>query len=62
VPSLFTGVRTEELRALTWSHVDLDGEPDADPPLPPHIDRWTPSPTCAGISSVSPGRWTPSDQ
>ena len=27
VLSLLTGARTEELRALTWSHVDLDGEP-----------------------------------
>ena len=27
VLSLLLGVRTEELRALTWSHVDLDGTP-----------------------------------
>jgi integrase len=27
VLSLLTGARTEELRALTWSHVELDGEP-----------------------------------
>jgi integrase len=27
VVSLLTGARTEELRALTWTHVDLDGEP-----------------------------------
>jgi integrase len=27
VVSLLTGARTEELRALTWSHVDLEGEP-----------------------------------
>ena len=27
VVSLLTGARTEELRALTWDHVDLDGEP-----------------------------------
>lgn len=26
VVSLLTGARTEELRALTWSHVDLDGD------------------------------------
>src|SRR6266705_946205 len=26
---LLTGVRTEEARALTWEHVDLDGQPDA---------------------------------
>jgi integrase len=25
VVSLLTGARTEELRALTWSHVDLNG-------------------------------------
>jgi integrase len=38
--SLLTGARTEELRALTWTHVDLDGEPDTDPPMPPHIEVW----------------------
>jgi integrase len=27
VVSLLTGARTEELRELTWSHVDLDSEP-----------------------------------
>jgi integrase len=27
VVSLLTGARTEELRALTWAHVDLDGDP-----------------------------------
>ena len=32
--SLLTGARTEELRALTWSHLDLNGQPDADPPDP----------------------------
>jgi len=31
VLSLLTGARTEELRALTWSHVDLDGEPPSVP-------------------------------
>ena len=35
--SLLTGARTEELRALTWSHVDLTGSPDAKPPVPPHM-------------------------
>src|SRR5262249_51203682 len=29
VMSLLTGARTEELRELTWSHVDLDTEPPA---------------------------------
>src|SRR5690242_15074650 len=28
--SLLAGIRTEEARALRWSHVDLDGDPDAD--------------------------------
>ncbi|MDG4818253.1 tyrosine-type recombinase/integrase [Micromonospora sp. WMMD956] len=40
VLSLLTGARTEELRALTWDHVDLDGRPDDDPPLPPSIAVW----------------------
>jgi integrase len=38
--SLTTGIRTEEARALRWDHVDLDGKPDARPPLPPHIAVW----------------------
>ena len=29
VLSLLIGARTEELRALTWSHVDLEGQPPA---------------------------------
>jgi integrase len=33
VVSLLTGARTEELRAVTWSHVDLDANP-------PHIMVW----------------------
>jgi integrase len=40
VLSLLTGARTEELRALTWSHVDLDGDPHTTPPVPPHIMVW----------------------
>lgn len=40
VVSLLTGARTEELRALTWSHVDLDGRPDAS--LLPHMMVWRP--------------------
>jgi integrase len=40
VVSLLTGARTEEMRALTWSHVDLEGSPDADPPAPPSIQVW----------------------
>lgn len=38
--SLLTGARTEELRPLTWSHVDLDGDPGADPPVVPHLMVW----------------------
>jgi integrase len=37
---LLTGCRTEEARALRWDHVDLDGDPDADPPIPPHVAVW----------------------
>jgi integrase len=40
VLSLLTGVRTEEARALRWDHVDLDGNPDVDPPVPPHVLVW----------------------
>ncbi|MEU7254368.1 site-specific integrase [Streptomyces rimosus] len=40
VLALLTGARTEELRALTWDHVFLKGEPDADPPVPPYIAVW----------------------
>ncbi|MFC6015523.1 tyrosine recombinase XerC [Plantactinospora solaniradicis] len=40
VLSLLTGARTEELRALTWEHVDLDGRPDDDPPAPPSMEVW----------------------
>lgn len=40
VVSLLTGARTEELRALTWDHVDLDGDPDAQPVVPPYIAVW----------------------
>ena len=37
---LLTGVRTEEARALTWEHVDLDGDPAAVPQVPPHVAVW----------------------
>ena len=40
VLSLLTGCRTEEARALRWDHVDLDGDPDAEPPVPPHVAVW----------------------
>jgi site-specific recombinase XerD len=37
---LQTGIRTEEARALTWDHVDLDGRPDLDAPVPPSVAVW----------------------
>jgi integrase len=40
VLSLLTGARTEELRALTWSHVQLASDLDANPPVVPHIMVW----------------------
>jgi integrase len=38
--SLLSGIRTEEARALRWAHVDLDGDPAASPPVPPHVAVW----------------------
>ena len=40
VLSLLAGIRTEEARALRWSHMDLDGDPAARPPVPPHVAVW----------------------
>jgi len=40
VVSLLTGARTEELRALTWNHLDLEGDTKAIPPTPPSIQLW----------------------
>ncbi|PXY34806.1 integrase [Prauserella coralliicola] len=40
VVSLLTGARTEEMRALRWHHIDLEGKPDANPPVPPHMMVW----------------------
>ena len=40
VLSLLTGLRTEEARALRWVHVDLDGDPAAALPVPPHVAVW----------------------
>ena len=42
VLSLLIGARTEELRALTWSHVNLDGSPASNdtPYEPPSIMVW----------------------
>jgi integrase len=39
-PSLLTGARTEEMRALSWDHVDLVGKPHAELPVPPSIEVW----------------------
>ena len=38
--SLLCGIRTEEARALRRAHVDLDGDPAASPPVPPHVAVW----------------------
>jgi integrase len=38
--ALLVGVRNEELRAVTWGHVDLDGNSDAVPPVPPSVRVW----------------------
>src|SRR6516164_3105547 len=40
VLSLLAGIRTEEARALRWAHMDLDGDPAARPPVPPHVAVW----------------------
>lgn len=37
VVSLLTGARTEEMRALRWYDVDVTGQPEADPPIPPNV-------------------------
>jgi integrase len=37
VLSLLIGARTEELRALRWTDVDLDGQPGETPPIPPSV-------------------------
>lgn len=40
VLALLTGARTEEIRAVVWTDVELTGEPEADPPVPPHMKVW----------------------
>lgn len=40
VVSLLTGARTEELRALKWQHIHLDGIPTASPPVPAYVEVW----------------------
>jgi integrase len=37
---LMTGCRTEEARAMRWDRVNLEGDPDAEPPVPPHVAAW----------------------
>nr|WP_281170559.1 site-specific integrase [Actinokineospora enzanensis] len=34
------GARTEELRVLTWLHVDLREDGDSEPPKVPHVTVW----------------------
>jgi integrase len=38
--AMLTGVRNEEVRALTWDHVDLVGDPHAVPAVPPSVRVW----------------------
>jgi integrase len=40
VLSLLAGLRTEEARALSWQHLNLDGDLHAKPPVPPHVAVW----------------------
>jgi integrase len=40
VLSILLGARTEELRALTWANVDLNGQPDVEPLVPPSVQLW----------------------
>jgi integrase len=40
VLSLLVGLRTEEARALRWPDVSLDGDPQAKPPVTPHVAVW----------------------
>lgn len=40
VVSLLTGARTEEMRPMTWDHVDLVGKPKATLAIPPNVKVW----------------------
>ena len=51
VLSLLAGLRTEEARALCWQHVNLDGDPHAKPPVPPH---WLCGDRCACTARPRP--------
>lgn len=57
VLSLLLGARTEELRALTWNHVDLAEEPDAEPEVLPSIAVWR-SVRAGGDTKTSKSRRT----
>ena len=54
---LLTGIRTEEARALTWDHVDLDGNAASDPPIPPYVAVWR-SVRAHGDTKTQRSRWT----
>lgn len=57
VLSLLTGGRTEELRALRWEHVHLEGQPDHVPPVPPYLEVWR-SVRAGGDTKTRRSRWT----
>ncbi len=38
--SLLVGVRTEEARELRWDHLNLVGNPETTPPVPPSVSVW----------------------
>jgi len=40
VLAMLSGARTEELGALEWKHVHLDGVSGASAPVPPHVEVW----------------------
>jgi hypothetical protein len=40
VLSILIGARTEELQALAWDHVELEGDQDANPPILPSVMVW----------------------
>src|SRR5262249_36407362 len=56
VLSLLCGIRTEEARALRWAHVDLDGDPSARPPVPPHVAGWRSGPAPGEPKTERPRR------
>jgi hypothetical protein len=40
VLSLLARLSTKEARALHWEHVNLDGDRQAKPPVPPYVAVW----------------------